>query len=67
MERHVVVIAVPRQLLDPLGMLRREVGAQLEDDPSLGGVDDDRIRLVEIGRQRLRDRGGHGHQRRNNS
>ena len=57
-ERHVVVIALARQLLDPLGMLGREVGAQLDDDAALGGVDDDRVRLVEIGGQRLGDRGG---------
>ena len=56
-ERHVVVIALARQLLDALGVLGREVGPQLDDDAALGGVDDDRIRLVEIGGQRLGDRG----------
>src|ERR1700730_6201363 len=54
-EWHVVVIAFARQLLDPLGVFRREVGAQLEDDAALGGVDDDGILLVKIGRKRLRD------------
>ena len=62
-ERHVVVVALARQLLDALGMLGREVGAQLDDDAALGGVDHDRIRLVEIGGQRLRDRGSRADQR----
>ena len=56
-ERHVVVIAVARELLDALGMQGREVGPQLDDDAALGGVDDDRILLVEAGGKRLGDRG----------
>src|SRR6476659_6560099 len=50
-------------LLAALGMLGREIGSQLDDDAALGGVDHDRIRLVEIGGQRLGDRGGHKEQR----
>ena len=56
-ERHVVVITLARELLDALGMLGREIGPQLDDDAALGGVDDDRVLLVEIGWQRLGDRG----------
>ena len=63
MERHVVVKTFTRELLDAFGMLRREIVAQLDDDAAFGGVDDDRIGLVEIGRQRLRDRGGRTYQR----
>ena len=62
-ERHVVVIAVARELLDALGMLGREIGAQLDDDAALGGVDHDRILLVETGGKRLRDRGSGADQR----
>jgi hypothetical protein len=63
MERHVVVIALARELLDALGMLGREVGPQLDHDAALAGVNHDRIRLVEIGGQRLGDRGSHEEQR----
>ena len=63
MERHVVVKAFARELLDALGVLGREIGAQLDDDAALGGVDDDRILLVEIGGQRLRDGGSRAEQR----
>ena len=63
MERHVVVIAVARKLLDTLGVLGRDIGPQLDDDAALGGVDDDRIGLVEIGRQRLGDRRRDANQR----
>ncbi|MET4761001.1 hypothetical protein ABH970_001373 [Bradyrhizobium ottawaense] len=56
MERHVVVIALARELLDALGMLGRDIGAQLDDDAALGGVDDDGVGLVEVGRQLLRHR-----------
>ena len=58
MERDVVVIAFARQLLDPFGVPRREIGPQLEDDAALGGVDNDRILLVETSWKRLCDRGG---------
>ncbi len=58
MERHVVVEAFARQLLDALGVLRREVGPQLDHDAALGRLDDDRILLVQIGGQGLlRQRG----------
>ena len=66
MERHVVVKAFARELLDALGVLGRDVGAQLDDDAALGGVDHDRIGLVETGRQRLRDRGSRADQRGDN-
>ena len=62
-ERHVVVIAVARQRLDALGVLRCQIGAQLDDDAALGGVDDDRIGLVEIGGQRLGQCGSRAYQR----
>src|SRR5205085_8581767 len=38
-ERHVVVITFTRKLLDALGMLGRQIAAQLEDDTAFGGVD----------------------------
>ena len=63
MERHVVVEALARQLLDAFGMLRRQVRAQLEDDTALRGVDDNGVGLVEIGGQRLRYGGSHAKQR----
>ena len=63
MERHVVVEAVARELLEAFGMLGRQVGPQLDDDAALGGVDDDRILLVQIGGQRLGERGGRADQR----
>ena len=43
----------------------RDVGAELDDDAALGAVDHDRIGLVEIGGQRLRDRGHDAEQRGN--
>ena len=52
-----------RELLDPLGMLGRDIGAQLEHDAALRGVDDDRIRPFDAGGQRLRDRGSRADQR----
>src|SRR4051794_4699390 len=55
-ERHVVVIALARELLDALGVLGRKVRPQLDDDAALGGVDDDGVGLVEAGRQGLRER-----------
>ena len=63
MERHVVVIALARQQLDALGMLGGEVVPQLDHDAALGGVDHNRIRLVEIGGQWLGDRGNCANQR----
>src|SRR6185437_2719108 len=63
MERHVVVKAVARELLDALGVLGRDIGAQFYDDAALGGVDDDRVCLVEVGGQRLGERGGDADQR----
>src|SRR5207237_6500153 len=63
MEWHDVVKTFTRELLDAIGMLRREIVAQLDDDAAFGGVDDDRIGLVEVGRQRLRDRGSRAYQR----
>src|ERR1700737_2726989 len=63
MERHVIVKAFASEQLDLLSVFRREIGPQLNDDTALGGVDDDRILLVEIGRKRLRDRGGRADQR----
>ena len=63
MERHVVVVALARELLDALGMLGREVAPQLDHDAALGGVDHDRIRLVEIGGKRLGDRGDRADER----
>ena len=65
-ERHVVVKALARQLLDALGVLGRKVGPQLDDDAALGGVDDDGVGLVEIGRQRLRE-GRNGAKRENSA
>src|SRR6202041_2700193 len=58
MKWHVVVIAFAGQLLQTLGVLRRDIGAELDDDASLGGVDDDGVLLVETGRKRLGDGGG---------
>src|SRR4051794_35343167 len=63
MKRHVVVVSLARELLDALGVLGREIAAQLDDDAALGGVDHNRIGLVEIGGQRLRDRGANANQR----
>src|SRR5262249_43947807 len=62
-ERHVVVVAVAGELLDPLGMLRCDVGAQRDHDAALGGVDHDGIVLVEIGGKLLSKRGRGQHQR----
>src|SRR5262249_6208418 len=42
---------VARELLDPLGVLGREIRPQLDDDAALGGVDQDRVLGVEAGRQ----------------
>jgi hypothetical protein len=44
-------------LLEALGVLRREIGAQLNDNAALRRVDDERIRLVEVCGQRLREGG----------
>src|SRR6185437_15081080 len=44
----------------------RQVRPQLDHDTALGGVDHNGILLVEVGRQRLRDRGRHADQRSNN-
>src|ERR1700694_2479481 len=66
MERHVIVKAFASEQLDLLSVFRREIGPQLNDDAALGGVDDDRILLVEIGRKRLRDRGSHANERSEN-
>src|ERR1700682_673370 len=63
MERHVIVKAFTSEQLDLLGVFWREIGPQLYDDAALGGVDNDRILLVEICRKRLRDRGGRADQR----
>ena len=59
MERHVVVIALARELLEALGMLGREVGAQLDDDAALGGVDHQRVLRIDAGGKfrRLREGG----------
>ncbi len=51
------------KLLDALGVLRRDIGAQLDHNPALGGVDDDGILFVETGRKRLGN-GGRGNDQR---
>src|SRR5438445_223639 len=51
------------QCLDALGVLGGDIGSELDHDAALGGLDHDRIGLVEIGGQRLRDRGGGANQR----
>jgi hypothetical protein len=61
-ERHVVVEAVAGELLDARGMAGRKIGAQRNDDAALGRIDHDRIGLVEVGGQRLGERGGHAKQ-----
>ena len=43
MERHVVVEAVARELLDPLGMSGREVVAQPDHHIALGGFEHQRV------------------------
>ena len=63
MERHVVVIAFAGEQLDALGMLRRQIVAQLDDDAALGRVDDDCVGLVETGRKLLGDRRDRADQR----
>src|SRR4051794_36081739 len=65
MEWHVVVVALSRQELDALCVLRREVVPQLDDDTALGGVDHDGVGLVETCRQcrRLGDSGSSAKQR----
>ena len=57
-ERHVVVEAVARQLLDALGVLRRDVVAQLDDDAAVFGVEQHGVLRIEPGRQlHLRESG----------
>ena len=51
-ERHVVVIAFARQLLDALDVLGREIGPQLDDDPPVLGVDQQRVLRIGAGGQR---------------
>ena len=60
-ERHVVVEALARELLDALGVLGREVVAQLDDDAAFFGVEQDGVLRIEAGRQfHLRERGAQG-------
>ena len=51
MERHAVVEAVARELLQPRGVVGREVVAQLDDDAPLRGVDQERVLRVGAGRK----------------
>ena len=53
-ERHAVVEALARELLQPRRMPRRDVVAQLDDDAALRGVDHQRVLRVGAGRQRDR-------------
>ena len=46
-ERHVVVELLARQRLEALGVLGREVGAQLDDDAAVLGVDQERVLRIE--------------------
>jgi len=55
-KRHIVVEAVARELLEALGVFRREIGAERNHDAALARVDHKRIVLVEVGRQGLRQR-----------
>src|SRR5579883_1837133 len=58
-ERDVVVEAVAGELFDALGVIGREIGAQLDDDAALGGVDHDRVVGIDAGGQlRRRPQGG---------
>ena len=57
MERHAVVEFIARELLDALGMFGRDVGAQLDDDAALRGVDHQGVLRVGTGRQWLRKSG----------
>jgi len=52
-KRHPVVEAVARELLQPPGVLRGDVVAQLDDNAALRGVDQQRILWIGSGRQRL--------------
>jgi hypothetical protein len=54
-ERHVVVEFFARELLDPFGMLGRKVGPQLDDDPPILGIDENRVlRIESLGQRGLR-------------
>ena len=50
-ERHVVVKAFARQLLQPLGVARRDVGAQFYDDLAGRSFEDQRVFRVGARRQ----------------
>ena len=49
-----------------LSMLGREIRPQLDHNAALGGVDDDRVLLIQIGGQRLLRERGHCKQERDN-
>ena len=51
MERHAVVEALARELLEPRSVAGRDVVAQLDDDAALRGVDQQRVLRVGAGRQ----------------
>ena len=53
MERHIVVKMIARELLHALRMTGRDIIAQFDDDPSLRGVEDERVLRIKPGRQRL--------------
>ena len=50
-ERHAVVEVLARELLQPRGVARRDVVAQLDDDAALRGVDQQRVLRIGAGRQ----------------
>jgi hypothetical protein len=57
MERNVIVVFVARKLLQTLGVLGRDVGAQLHDHAALARVDQKRSLRVGSGRQPLLGKG----------
>jgi hypothetical protein len=44
---------IARELLEALRMIGRNIVAQLDDDASLRGVEDERVLRIKPGRQRL--------------
>ena len=53
MERHVVVKMLAREQLEPLGVERRDFGVQLDDHPTVFGVEVKRVLRIETGRERF--------------
>jgi hypothetical protein len=57
-KRHIVVKAVAGELFHALGMMRRDVVAQLNDDAPFGGVENERVLRIDADGERRRRGGG---------